>query len=265
MDTHGWEALNGADWDNCTWKGKTGKGMKMEIESRCKAPPEEYFKKLISLKCLADFVDGVTPSTIPEEEKDVLHPERMWRSVSIISMSLLFETKAEVVRTFERKGPGLVITNCEKYLEKYEIDAEDNLIAVDTNGVVTIPASRHGYESGNILAIESFVPGKQLNFMAGGQVEYEFPDDATGGKYIMTCDVCTVSAKYSPLTCKIDNPKDSVNVNIPYTIGEWQITEGVQVEVSPGAALHMIRGVGSLGLAVKKYTFTPVEPGKPAV
>ena len=54
-------------------------------------------------------------------------------------------------------------------------------------------------------------------------------------------------------------------MNIPYTIGEWQITEGVQVEVSPGAALHMIRGVGSLGLAVKKYTFTPVEPGKPAV
>jgi hypothetical protein len=250
----GWEAMNGADWDNCTWQGKTGKDFKVELEARNKAPPEEYFKKLVALQCLADVVDG-DPSSIPEEEKDVPHPERLWRSMSIISMAFLFATEPEVKRTFERKGEGLVSTKCEKYLEAFEIDAPDADTKVE-DGVITIPASRHVFSAGNVMDIESFNGGKQLNFIADGTVEYEVPDEAPSKKYTLTCEVCTVSAKQTPLILKIGDSDKEINVKVPYTIGEWQTTEGIEIEVEAGASLLFSRSRGSMGLAIKKFVLS---------
>ena len=99
----GWIIRNGATWENSSWLGKTGLDFKTELEARNKAPQEEYFKKLVTLQCLADVIDG-DPSLIPDEEKDVLHGERLWRSLSLVSLELLFQTEPEVKRTFERKG-----------------------------------------------------------------------------------------------------------------------------------------------------------------
>jgi hypothetical protein len=87
----GWEPMNGATWETCSWQDKTGEDFKIEIEARNKAPPHEYWKKLVMLQALADVVDG-DPNSIPEYEKEVLHPERLWRSLSIVSMALLFQT-----------------------------------------------------------------------------------------------------------------------------------------------------------------------------
>ena len=251
----GWVALNGADWETSSWRGKTGKAFKTELEARNKAPPDEYFKRLVTLQCLADIIDG-DPNSISEVEKDVLHSDRMWRSMSIVSMELLFQTQPELVRTFERDGDGLVKTNCEKYLEKFQNDAEDVEITYnDTLGALLIPASRHGFLSGNTIVIESYTDGKQLNFVAGGMVEYEVPDDVPNSVYTLICEVCTVSSKQVPLLVQVGDDVDSlpIEVNIPYTNGEWEATEGVPVELSGGVTLRFSRPNGSLGLAIKKF------------
>lgn len=249
----GWEAMNGADWETATWKGKAAKDFKIETEARNKAPPSEYFRKLVYLQCLADVVDG-NPAAIPEEEKDVLHPDRLWRSMSIISMELLFATQPEKKKSFERKGEGLVTTNCEKYLEAYEIDKPDKEIKVDvTAGKVTIPASRHIGVQGQLLVLASFGGGQQLNIFADGLVEYELPDDAPTKMYKVTLEVCTVSDKQSPLVLKCGNDLDNeITIEIPYTIGEWKKTEPVQIEAGPGTVLSFSRPKNSLGLAIKK-------------
>jgi hypothetical protein len=252
--TQGWEAMNGAEWETATWKGKAGKDFKIELEARNKAPPNEYFKKLVYLKCLADVVDG-DPGTIPEEEKDVLHPERFWRSMSILSMNLLFATEPEVKRTFERQGEGLVISNVEKYLEAYETDKPDKDMKVDADaGKVTIPASRHnGVAEGNVLVMASFKGGQQLNFFADGLVQYELPDDAPAKTYTLVLEVCTVSDRQNPLVLlKSDDPDNQINIKIPYTVGTWQKTEGVQIKAGPGSELTFSRAKNSLGLAIKK-------------
>lgn len=254
----GWVALNGADWNNCSWRGKTGKDFKTELEARNKAPPEEYFKRLVTLQCLADIVDG-DPNKISDEEKDVLHPERMWRSMAIVSMELLFQTEPEVVRTFKREGPGLVETNCQKYLEKYQEDAPDKEIKYSKKTEkLTIPACRHGFKGGNTLVIESYEGGKQLNFVADGDVEYEVPDDVPSQSYNLILELCTVSSKQVPLIFKARDEAEPIQVPIPYTNGEWKKTDGVIVDIQAGDTLRFSRPKGSLGLAVKKFVFEPI-------
>lgn len=254
--------MNGADWDNCSWQGKTGKDFKTEIEARNKAPPEEYFKKLVMLQCLADVVDEGNPGDIPEEEKDVLHGDRLWRSLSIVSMALLFETEPEVPRTFERKGRGLVVTKCEKYLTKYENDAPDAEIQYDAKtDVLTVPSSRHEFSTGNIVDIESYEGGKQVNFVADGIVEFEIPDSVPANrKYTLACEVCTVSSKQTAMTVEIvqagEEPLSKARIKVPYTVGKWDMTEGVEVELIGGAIMKVSRPKGSLGVAIKKFVFT---------
>jgi len=255
----GWVALNGADWDNCSWRGKTGKDFKTEVEARNKAPPEEYFKRLLTLQCLADIVDG-DPNQIPEGEKDVLHPERMWRSMAIVSMELLFQTEPEVVRTFKREftgtGPPLVVTNGEKYLEKFQENAiEAEIEYSKKHDELVIPASRHGFVSGTTVVIESFDGGKQVNFVADGDIEYEIPYNVPSKTYNLSFDVCTVSSKQVPLMVKIGDDMEPIEVRIPYTRGEWQKTDGVPINIEAGAILRFSRPKGSLGLAVKNFVF----------
>lgn len=250
----GWVALNGADWNTCSWRGKTGADFQTELEARNKAPHEEYFKRLVTLQCLADIVDG-DPSSIPEEEKDVFHADRMWRSMSIVSMELLFQTEPEVERTFERKGKGIVVTNCEKYLEKFQSDALEADISYDEDtGVLVIPVSKHGFSDGNIIVIESFTGGKQLNFVANGTVEYEVPDNVPKRTFTLTCEVCTVSSKQVPLMIKVgDEDEFETEMTIPYTKGDWVSTDGVEVEICGGDIIRFSRPNGSLGVSIKKF------------
>ena len=255
----GWIALNGSNWDDYSWKGKTGKDFKTEAEARNKAPSEEYFKRLVTLQCLADIIDEGDPSSIPENEKDVLHADRMWRSMSIVSMSLLFQTEPGVKQKFDRKGESLVVTNCEKYLEKFQDDKPDADITYDDDlGVVIIPASRHnGFTDGNIVVVESFIGGKQLNFVAGGIVEYEIPDDVPSKTYTLTCESCTVSSKQVPILVKSgDTDEYPVEMTILYTKGEWQTTDGVEIEIESGTTIRFSRPNGSLGVAIKKFVLS---------
>jgi hypothetical protein len=249
----GWAEMNGANWETAEWNGKSGKDFKTEVEARNKAPQEEYFKKLVTLQCLADVVDG-DPSLIPDYEKDAMHGERLWRSLSIVSMELLFQTEPEVQRTFERKGEGLVKTKCEKYLEKYEKDAPDAEISFDQDkGILLIPASRHGFSDGNILLIDSYTGGKQLNFIADGVAEYELPEIIPAKKYSLAAEVCTVSSSQTPLSVQVGEDGEKKEIKVPYTVGEYEFTKTIKIDLSPGDTLRFSRPKGSLGVAIKKF------------
>jgi hypothetical protein len=162
------------------------------------------------------------------------------------------QTEPEIKRTFERKGRSVVETRNEKYLEMYELDKPDAEISVE-DGVVTIPAGRHGFTSGNVMVIDSYSGGKQLNFMADGIVEYEIPEDVPSKKYKVTLEVCTVSAKQTPLSLKVnDSDEAAVTIKVPYTVGEWSTTDGIELDAEPGSVLRFSRPNGSLGLSIKK-------------
>jgi len=257
----GWITMNSEDWETCSWEGKAGIDFKTETESRNKATPEEYFKRLVSLRCLADILDG-DPNSIPDGEKHQMHPDRMWRSMAAVSMKLLFQTEPEVERTFERSGEGLVQTNSEKYVEKYHADPVDDEVTYDdTTGELVIPAICNTFRDGTAQTSVSFEAGKQLNFVADGNAHYVVPDDFPTNTYMLTLEVCTVSSKQAPLKIRIVDDYEvfdkTYEVEIPYTKGEWQSTAGVSVEIEASCMVKLSRPKESLGLAIKKLLISP--------
>jgi hypothetical protein len=148
----------------------------------------------------------------------------------------------------------LTETKCEKYLKKFEEDPPDTDISFnEDDGVIIIPASKHGFADGNILLIESITTGKQLNFMADGVAEYELPENIPAKEYTLACEVCTVSSKQTNLMVQIGESGPNKQIKVPYTLGEWQFTKGIKVDLEPSMVLKFSRPKGSLGISIKKF------------
>jgi hypothetical protein len=238
--------MQGANWDTCAWEGVSGIDFKAEVDARSAHDSEGYYKKLVLLECLAEVMDG-RHGEITEEEKAILHPHRLWRSLAIIQKALMLEPTSP--EAFERSGEGGVETNVEKYLEIYLKDEADDKVKVK-KGVVTIHVGSHGYVDGNHMLLASFRGGKQLN-LHDGTVEFEAPDDMKEKTYTLTLDVCTVHLKQAPLNLSIDGG-DVIPIEIPYTVGEWQTTKGVELQLSGGETLRFARQRPCFGMAIKK-------------
>ena len=253
--SEGWEAMNGADWKTGRWNGREGHSFKEEMQARKKATSGEYFKNVILLECLAEILDE-PQGFDPNEGKDSFHPDRFWRSLSLFSRFRL--AIKEESKVYKRKS--LVDTKCEKYLDDYQNDAPEGDISIDEEaGTVIFPASRYELYTGNVIEIESFGGGKQLNFLADGVVEYRVPDSLPSKKYRLSFDVCTVSGKQSPLMLKICDDEivqHEILIKIPYTSGRWETVETTDIEAKGNSILRFSRGEKSVGMALKKVVLS---------
>jgi hypothetical protein len=242
----GWVALRGASWELCSYGGTSGIDFKGEVDARSAYSAEEYYKKLILLESLADVMDSRKGHS--SEEKNVIHPMKLWRSLFIIQKALMLE--AVTPESFARSGDWGVKTKVEKYLDIFQTDKDDTKI-VTKGGKITIPAAAHGFSSGNKMVIACMDGGKQLNFMADGVAEYELPDKISAGTYNLTIDVCTVHLKQTPIILTINDGKE-FTIKIPYTVGEWKTTDAVQVELSGGDILKISRSRPCFGIAIRR-------------
>lgn len=245
--SEGWVACNGTTWDGCEWDGITGHDFKGEVDARASVSEEEYFNKFVLLECLAEVMDA-RRGTIPDEERTILHPLRTWRSLSIIQKALMLEPASP--EKFTREGPSPVTTNQEKYLEMFELDKPDDEIK-NKKGKVTIPVAASASQFGNLMMIASFKGGKQINFAGSGHVDIDLPVDVKSKTYKLTAEVNTVHLKQGPTFVQVDDG-EPVPISIPYTVGEWKITDPVEIEVGGGQTLTFRREKGNLGLAIRR-------------
>lgn len=227
----------------------TFQGFQAECLARAGHSSEDYYKKIVLLDALADSVDVNREGTKSIEDKTLIHPLKLWRSLCTIQKALMLEAVTE--NSFERSGEGAIKTKVEEYLEIYQSDKDDTNI-INEDGVVTIPAAAHGYSSGSKMVIACMDGGKQLNFLANGIVEYELPDDVEPRTYTLTLDVCNVHLKQAPLKLVV-NDGEEIEIDMPYTIGEWQKTKEVDVKLTGGGdVLRLSRGRPAFGLAVRR-------------
>jgi hypothetical protein len=244
----GWEAMLGASWDECYWEDEWGTDFKAEVDARSAFTAEEYYKKLVLLEGYAEMSDG-RRGNVADEEKTFLHPLRFWRSLAIVQKAVMLVPASP--ESFERTGEGVVKTKLETYFEAMELEQPEEEIKVE-KGVCTIPPSVHGFSEGNMIVIASAEGGQQLNMLADSKVEYELPVDIVENIYTLTIKVCTVHLKQSPLLLSVDGG-DQIPIEIPYTIGKWEYTQGVEISVHEGSTLMFTRERPSFGLAIQKF------------
>ena len=246
----GWVTCMGMAWDECEWDEITGIDFKGETDARAAVSEEDYFKKFVLLECLAEVMDS-RRGEIPEEDRTILHPLRLWRSLSIVQKAVMLELSAP--DNFKREGESPVKTNQEKYIEMFEIDLPDNEIKKKKDKLVVPMGAAHTL-FGNVMKIACFKGGKQINFAGPGQCDFDMPDDMERRTYKLTVEVSTVHKKQMTTAVTVDGGTP-VPITIPYTLGVWQKTKPVDIEIAGGQTLTFIREKGNLGLAVRKIYF----------
>jgi hypothetical protein len=106
--------------------------------------------------------------------------------------------------------------------------------------------------------MKSFAGGMQLHCTGGSQAEYAF-EAPSAGKYMLSARVVTVQEGHKAMVA-VNDPKSSVEMAIPYTIGKWQPTRPLEVTLVKGAnVLHFALQDGSRGVTLKDFTLTPVK------
>lgn len=247
----GWATMMKTQWDECEWNGVSGSDFKGEIDARAAYSPEDYFNKLVLLECFAEVLDG-RRGGLPEEEKSILHPLRVWRSLSIVQRALMLEPAGP--EKFERTGSAAVKTRLEKYLAKFEIEQPDEEERVK-GGTLIIPVTKHEFSDGPMKVVDCFTGGKQLNLLGGAaKLDFIVPDSAKGKK-TLEIEVCSIHFKQTPLNLSIDEG-EPILIEVPYTLGEWGKTKAVQVDLSGGETMRFSRDKGSMGLAIKNLNLS---------
>ena len=143
------------------------------------------------------------------------------------------------------------------------ITEEDRSIAVDSTGVITIPAaatSKPTSSTRHIQFHDSVLGGQQLHYSRGGggqSFEYVFEAPAAG-KYHLTARVVTPTWKQSMSVSA--NESDAVEIDLPFTVGMWDQTKPVTVELKEGEnVLTFTRDGDVMGVSIRDFTLSPVS------
>jgi hypothetical protein len=133
---------------------------------------------------------------------------------------------------------------------KAAVTDADKKVVVGANSVITIPAAA----CSGVQPVKSFLGGLQAFCGGGFSCEVDVPQP---GKYLLTARVVTVRDG-GKIQLTANGAKDAVDVVIPYTCGQWEQTQPVEVTLAQGKnALALAQP--QRGFTLKAVTLTPVR------
>lgn len=249
----GWVGILGADWKYSFWEGRSGPDFLLETQARVNQ--DDYFSQVRKL----EFIGNVLGEKALDSNSGLPDPESLWLSLALMAKKVLAKRKRPAVTSKSMVGVKNLLNDCIAMRES------DERVKMCDNGDIIIPAascSRPKKSTGNIIFMKSFLGGMQLNCREGDAFEYTLPDVPAARTYLVVLRVCTVHLKQKPLTLVVNNNTEDwvclANIAVPYTVGEWQYTVPVEVDLSQGVnVLNFQRQTPNFGLSIKDITLTP--------
>jgi hypothetical protein len=249
----GWVGILGADWKYSTWEGRCGPDFLLETQARVNE--DDYFNKVRKL----EFIGKILGEKALDGNSGLADPNSLWLSLALMAKKMLATTKKPVVPSKPTIGVKNLIDACQTRREAY------NKIMIHGDGTIIIPAeccSKPKKSTNNIIFMKSFLGGMQVNCREGDAFEYTLSDIPSAGTYQVTLRICTVHLKQQPLLLTVNNNADDgvclANIVVPYTVGEWQYTDQVEVDLAQGDnTLCFQRETPNFGLTIKDITLTP--------
>ncbi|MFK7909654.1 MAG: hypothetical protein AB8F34_03540 [Akkermansiaceae bacterium] len=268
----GWVTVFGAHWTHNRFRGQCG--LDFELESRARRKTDEY-NAVHRANWLGDafgeeIVHRMNFGVGGGFWKSLAH----YKKLAIVEDAELKELES-VGAEFAESNEAAESPNSdwteedgaekkEKEFPQVELAEADKTITTDKNGVITIPvAACSKPESTEKVRFmrsydDSFV---QLHYnLAGNRPElrsYTVTLPAAG-KYNLTATVCTLTVDRS-FTMRV-NRRTMYDIELPYTIGDWQETQPVAMELKEGRnKLQFTMKAPNKGLSVKSFKLTPVK------
>jgi hypothetical protein len=140
----------------------------------------------------------------------------------------------------------------EQKVSSAKVSAEDTKITVKP-GEITIPAVAHVKTAGKGAAMRSIDSGMQLHALGGFTADYEVTVPIEG-KYLLSARVATVQTGQKFLVSRKGGAQPNP-IDVPYTIGMWEPTDGVELDLVQGKNTISVELVaGSRGVTIKDLT-----------
>ena len=189
---------------------------------------------------------------------------QFWYAASLYTQKgIITDAKAKTLAAVGEDIGEANVTKEHVEIAKVDITEEDREISINGDGVINIPAaatSKPTKSTGKILFLDSVLGGKQLHFSRnGGNQTFEYIFEApSAGTYEITAKVVTPSWQQNLLLTA--NASEPVKIELPHTVGMWETTKPVQVELKEGQNVlqfnHNSDGYEK-GFSIKNFTLTP--------
>lgn len=192
-----------------------------------------------------------------------------WNAVALYRQHAIIDQAKTVTLAAVGEELGEANESNVKYaIEAASITEADQRITVDAKGAITIPAvacSTPTQSTGKIIFMQSHGGGKQLHYSRNGNdqdFEYTF-DVPAAGRYALTARVVTPSWKQHIHV--ITNDGEPVDIALPHTVGMWETTESVMVDLVKGkntlrfTRKGVKREVAVKGITFKQFRLVPVN------
>lgn len=253
----GWVINLGAGW-GWGWTKDLGQDVDFLANTQARAVEKSFLQVL-----RAQWV-----GTVLGEQKSLgfnEEPSGFWNGVALYRQRAIVEESKAVALA----AVGTDIGEANESKEKDVVDAvtiteADRKIAVDNDGVITIPAVACSVSTNNtekILFMKSYKDGMQLHYSRNGKPEdFEYTFEApSAGNYALSARVVTVSPDQH-LLVKANDATEPVDIAVPYTVGMWDKTPPVVIPLVKGKnLLHFSRNDPVKGLTIKDFILTPVK------
>ena len=255
----GWVVCLGAGWG----RGSTHSKYKKDLDFLANVQARENkvrFNKVKRAQWVGDLLG--------EEKTFGLHAgePQLWYGISIYEQ-MVINDKAEA-KALAAVGKDIGEANESKVKDEVKdagIDAEDRKIVIGKDGSIIIPAAACSHPTNStdkIKFMKSNLGGMQLHYERLSKHEpFEYTFDAPkAGKYALTARVVTPSWKQH-LFISANGAKDLVDVPLPYTVGMWNTTSPIELDLVKGKnVLTFSREHENLkGISIRDFTLKPVR------
>ncbi len=251
----GWTTVLGAHWTHNRWRGRTGRDFFLETQTR--SYPADY-RKVLRSQWLGDAlgesrVNGMKYGT----GGGLWHGLAHYRKLAIVEDNKVIE----LAPTGEELGE----SNDEAVVEAFpqiEIPDEAKKITVAETGEITVPvaACKSPASTEKVRFMHSMNGGIQAHYnLAGNRPELlRYTVEApAAGKYTLSAKVVTVALNGNFLLRL--NRRTMVDVEIPYTVGEWGLSTPIDIDLKEGRnSLQFTIKAPHKGLTIKEFVLTPV-------
>jgi hypothetical protein len=270
----GWAQNLGAHFHETAWEGRCGLCFQLETKARRLLENDEAYRRTVLrlqwIACLyKESNDSVRRDFLPS-------PESPWFALELLQRQNLVAEGEKNATNQEETPPAPSISINNKIQAMRDASSLERApIVCDGDGVIVIPAaSTTTHSRGNLVFQKSFLEGGQQLSIPGASVEYNLDGDIlasspTPQQYKLTCRFCTVHRHGKPLLITIRSVDSkgkaadvSFPVETPYTVGMWEETEPVQVEMGgPGVTMTTVivgRGKQFGACTIKDLKLVPV-------
>jgi len=245
----GWVVNLGAGYAHSWWDKDdvSLSGNQFLMETQARKHTDEYVKVL-----RAEWIGRIFGEPAYNDRKNIAGG--FWSNLALFQSRTLAAKSASLGPLGQELGEA---NEKEQKVVSETVTAEQQKVTVK-NGVIHIPSVAHAKGTGKAAAMKSYSGGgMQIHALGGFKTQYEFEAPAAG-KYSLTAKVATIQS--GQIFILSANSAPATELPVPYTLGEWQSTKPIEVNLEKGKnILNFELKTGSRGVTIKDFSLTPAK------